>query len=333
MLVAGQRVADQDRVGSGGVQLAVGLIGHLARGQALPAVERQGLRQDRLPPARLAAGSTMPRCHWASHAACQHALRAGAECGVTGCQLRAGLLRAAAMNDRMPATQAVDRGDPCLCPGKSAGGRRPPLVKLSANENPLGTSPQALAAREAAVHPSLYPDPDSTALREALGQLHGIDPARIVMRHGLGRAAHLAARPLPGRGTRCSTSAMASRSTISPRGAAARTPVEAPDRDYGTDVDALLACVTNGPAWSSSPIRTTPPAPTCRARTRAAACRPAGDVLLVLDQAYAEYVAPQDDDGALELAASRPTCWSRAPSPRPMAWPGSGSAGAPARPK
>jgi hypothetical protein len=50
-------------------------------------------------------------------------------------------------------------------PGKIARRRgRAPLIKLSANENPLGTSPAALAAREARC-PSLYPDPDSKALR------------------------------------------------------------------------------------------------------------------------------------------------------------------------
>ena len=37
-------------------------------------------------------------------------------------------------------------------PGKSAGADGRPLVKLSANENPLGTSPAALAAR--AVRPT-----------------------------------------------------------------------------------------------------------------------------------------------------------------------------------
>ena len=58
-------------------------------------------------------------------------------------------------------------------PGKSAGKDGRPLIKLSANENPLGTSPKALAAREHAVIPSLYPDPDSNALRAALGEVHG----------------------------------------------------------------------------------------------------------------------------------------------------------------
>ena len=56
-------------------------------------------------------------------------------------------------------------------PGKSAGSDGRKLIKLSANENPLGTSPAALAAREQAALPSLYPDPNSNALREAIGEL------------------------------------------------------------------------------------------------------------------------------------------------------------------
>src|SRR3546814_20052648 len=61
---------------------------------------------------------------------------------------------------------------------RAADGRE--LIKLSANENPLGSSPAALAARAAAAAPSSYPDPDSRALRAAIGALHGPDPARLV---------------------------------------------------------------------------------------------------------------------------------------------------------
>ena len=81
------------------------------------------------------------------------------------------------------------------------------------------------------------------------------------------------------------------------------TPIVAPDADYGTDVDALLALVTprtrvvfianpNNPTGSFLPRGDV---------ARLHAALPA-DVLLVLDQAYGEYVAPQDDDGALALA-------------------------------
>jgi hypothetical protein len=43
MLVAGQRMADQDRVGAVRVELAIGLVGDLERRKIDPAVERQRL--------------------------------------------------------------------------------------------------------------------------------------------------------------------------------------------------------------------------------------------------------------------------------------------------
>jgi histidinol-phosphate/aromatic aminotransferase/cobyric acid decarboxylase-like protein len=79
-------------------------------------------------------------------------------------------------------------------PGQAAAPDGRPLAKLSANENPLGTSPLALAARSEAGAPSLYPDPDSHALRRAIGELHGIDPALIVCGTGSDELLTLAAQ-------------------------------------------------------------------------------------------------------------------------------------------
>jgi len=62
---------------------------------------------------------------------------------------------------------------------------RSDLVRLSANENPLGPSPRAVAAveREAArIH--LYPDGGSRALREALGRSLGVSADQIVVGNG-----------------------------------------------------------------------------------------------------------------------------------------------------
>ena len=189
-------------------------------------------------------------------------------------------------------------------PGKSAGRDGRPLVKLSANENPLGTSPAALAARSAAVAPSLYPDPDSVALREALGALHAIDPARIVCGTGSGELLALAAGAFAGPGDE----AIYVRYGFSLYDIAARragaTPVVAPDADYGTDVDAVLALVSER---TKVVFLANPNNPTGSFLRRDELARlHAGlppSVLLVLDQAYAEYVAPADGDGALELAA------------------------------
>lgn len=188
-------------------------------------------------------------------------------------------------------------------PGKSKSADGQPLVKLSANENPLGTSPAALAARAGAVQPSLYPDPDSTALREALGALHGLDPAQIVCGTGSGELLTIAASAFAGPGDEV----LYVRYGFSLYEIAARrcgaTPVEAPDADYGTDIAALLACVT---PRTRVVFVANPNNPTGTYLTRAELAHlhaglPA-DVLLVLDQAYAEYVDPADDDGGLDLA-------------------------------
>src|SRR2546428_14151586 len=61
----------------------------------------------------------------------------------------------------------------------------PELVRLSANENPLGPSPHVLdaIAREAArVH--LYPDGGAVALSDALARRLGVRPEQIVVGHG-----------------------------------------------------------------------------------------------------------------------------------------------------
>ena len=188
-------------------------------------------------------------------------------------------------------------------PGKSTGADGRPLIKLSANENPLGTSDLALAAK--AQPAALYPDPDSKALRTRLGEVHGIDPARIVMGTGSDELLNLAAQGYAGPGDEV----IYVRYGFSVYDIAARrcgsTPIVAPDADFGTDVDALLALVTertrvvfianpNNPTGSFIP----------RAElTRLHGALPS-DVLLVIDQAYGEYLAAEDDDGGMELAAA-----------------------------
>ena len=190
-------------------------------------------------------------------------------------------------------------------PGKAEDGEGRPLVKLSANENPLGCSPRALAARADAAHPSLYPDGDSTALREAIGEFYGIDPAQIVMGAGSGELLTLAASAYAGPGDEVLFSQYSfSLYDIIARRCGAE-PVEAPAHDYGTDVDAMLAAVT---ARTRVVIVANPNNPTgtylprCEVERLHAGLSP--DILFVLDQAYAEYVDPADDDGSLELAAT-----------------------------
>jgi histidinol-phosphate aminotransferase len=189
-------------------------------------------------------------------------------------------------------------------PGLARGSDGRELVKLSANENPLGTSPAALEARAAAGGASRYPDPDSAELREAIGRKHGIDPVRIICGTGSDELLNLAAQAYAGPGDEI----VHVRYGFAVYDIATRrcgaTPVIAPDTDYGTHVDALLACVTER---TRVVFLANPNNPTGSYLDKAELARlHAGlpsDVLLVLDQAYAEYVAPGADDGGLALAA------------------------------
>ena len=190
-------------------------------------------------------------------------------------------------------------------PGKSAGADGRPLVKLSANENPLGSSTLAIAARREANRPAVYPDPDSRALREALGELHGIDPARIVCGTGSDELLNLAAQGYAGPGD----DVIYVRYGFAVYDIAARrcgaVPVVAPDKDYGTDVEALLACVTDKTrvVFVANPNNPTGSYIPASELARLHAGLPDG-VLLVVDQAYGEYLTAEEDDGGMALAAA-----------------------------
>ena len=60
------------------------------------------------------------------------------------------------------------------------------LVKLNTNENPYPPSPRALAAIHAAAQQGLhlYPDPESTALRQAIAAHHGLATCQVFLGNG-----------------------------------------------------------------------------------------------------------------------------------------------------
>lgn len=60
------------------------------------------------------------------------------------------------------------------------------LVKLNTNENPYPPSPRVLDAirAEAGERLRLYPDPQSTALKEALARYHGVAPNEVFVGNG-----------------------------------------------------------------------------------------------------------------------------------------------------
>ncbi|MHB1109114.1 MAG: histidinol-phosphate transaminase [Devosia sp.] len=176
-------------------------------------------------------------------------------------------------------------------------------VKLSANESPLGASPKAIAAYQALAHKlEIYPEGSSRVLREALGEIHGLDPERIVCGAGSDDILHLLAQSYLGEGDEAVMSQFGfSVYPIVTRSASAEI-VMAPETDYRADVDALLAAVTPRTkmlflANPNNPTGTWLDAAELDRLHRG--LRP--DILFVLDSAYAEYVTAPDYEVGIEL--------------------------------
>ena len=182
-----------------------------------------------------------------------------------------------------------------------------PIV-LASNECAAEPSPQAIAAYHAeAARLRRYPNAAATALREAIGRRHGIDPARIVTGHGSEDLIGLVARSYAGPGDEV----VVSEHGYSMLPYAARivgaTVVTAKARDLGPDVDALLAAVTSRTRilYIANPNNPTGAYLPASEVARLQSGLPEA-VLLMLDAAYAEYATAGDYEPGLGLAGSTP---------------------------
>jgi histidinol-phosphate aminotransferase len=201
-----------------------------------------------------------------------------------------------------PGVLAID----AYVPGKSAAPAGVKLHKLSSNETPLGASPKAKAAYgDMAAKLELYPDGSATALRETIARKFGLDPARIVCGSGSDELLSLVTNAYLGpgdEGVYAEHGFLVYKIAIL---AAGGKPVVAKERDFTTDVDALLAAVTPRTkivylANPNNPTGTYIPFDEVK---RLHAGLPS-NVLLVLDAAYAEYVRRNDYAAGLELVAT-----------------------------
>lgn len=190
-------------------------------------------------------------------------------------------------------------------PGQSTAGDGRALVKLSANENPLGTSPAALEAlAQTRTEAATYPDPGAGALREGIAKLHGLDMDRIVCGTGSDELLNLAAQGFAGPGDEV----LFSRHSFAVYDIAARrcgaTPLQADDRAFTADVDLLLAAVS---ARTRVVFLANPNNPTGTWLDPGEIERLHDglppDVLLVLDEAYGEYLHPDFQTVGFDLAA------------------------------
>lgn len=179
------------------------------------------------------------------------------------------------------------------------------VVKLSSNENPLGPSELAIEAfRRAAYDLHRYPSTDHAALREAIGEVHGLNPERIVCGVGSDEIISLLCNAYAGEGDEVIHTehgfAMYRISAL----AAGATPVEVPERERVTDIGAILDGVSTRTrlVFLANPNNPTGTMLGAGALEELADALPR-HVVLVLDGAYAEYV--EGYDGGAALVAGR----------------------------
>jgi histidinol-phosphate aminotransferase len=168
------------------------------------------------------------------------------------------------------------------------------IVKLASNENPRGPSAAVRAAIADATNDICrYPDGNGFALKAALSARYGVTPDRIVLGNGSNDVLELVTQAFlrPGDQAVYSRHAFA----VYPLAVQARgaTGIEVPARDYGHDLPAMRAAIAPATrvVFVANPNNPTGTWIAPEALEAFIASVPE-DVLVVLDEAYDEYLDP-----------------------------------------
>lgn len=169
-------------------------------------------------------------------------------------------------------------------------------VKLASNENPLGPSPRALAAAQAALtEMARYPDGSSFALKQALAERHGVATTAITLGNGSNDVLELVARGFltSAHAAVYSEHAFAVYPIVTQAIGAGHRVARA--KDYGHDLEAMAAQVDEQVrvvfiANPNNPTGTWLSATELEGFLQAMPRR----VIVVVDEAYFEYVAEAD---------------------------------------
>lgn len=180
------------------------------------------------------------------------------------------------------------------------------VVKLASNENPLGMSPKARAALEdAAIEAHRYPD--LYALTQKLAQKLGVNPSQIVLGNGSNDVLDLVAQTFLNDGDESVSSQYAfAVYPIATQSVGAKN-VIVPAKEYGHDLDAMLAAITpkTKVIWIANPNNPTGTFIPYSAVKGFMGKVPA-NVAVVLDEAYYEYLDDTDRDDAVRWLAEHP---------------------------
>ncbi len=172
------------------------------------------------------------------------------------------------------------------------------IAKLASNENPLGPSPAAIEAmRHCAGAMHRYPDGSARRLRGGIAEALDLDPDQVILGNGSNELIELAGHAFLGGPER---KAVVSQYGFAIYGLVARLfgseVVAVPARDHASDTEAMLRSLSSGARvlFIAEPNNPTGTQAGSEALLRLIREAP-GDVLLVVDQAYGEYLEDPPD--------------------------------------
>ncbi|MGH8765683.1 MAG: histidinol-phosphate transaminase [Burkholderiales bacterium] len=199
-------------------------------------------------------------------------------------------------------------GKPTSEVARELGIREETIVKLASNENPRGLGPRTRAAIEGALGDlARYPDGNGHDLKAALSRRYGVDTGSIVLGNGSNDVLEIVAHAFlgPGRAAVYSQHSFA----VYPLATQARGArgIVAPAKSYGHDLDAMAAAIDDETyvVWVANPNN--PTGTLLRPDELEAFVRRVPErVIVVIDEAYNEYLAPELKSDTLKWLKRHP---------------------------
>lgn len=182
------------------------------------------------------------------------------------------------------------------------------LTRLASNENALGCSPLARDAYLKCANDLFrYPDGSAAELRGALGKTYDMNPDRIICGSGSEELISLLVRAYAGVGDEVLFPQYGFLMYPICAKAVGATPVTAPEKDFRTDVDALLKAVT---PKTKMLLLANPNNPTGsyigRDELKHLCEKLPSNILVLLDSAYAEFVREKDYSDGRDMVDAHP---------------------------
>ena len=196
------------------------------------------------------------------------------------------------VNPNLQAVPVYQPGRPIEEVARELGLSADGIIKLASNENPLGPSRQALTAiRKALAQVNLYPDGNAYYLKEKLAAKLGVTPAHLILGNGSNEVIEFIGHAVISPGDEVVVSQYSFAVYAIVTALFGGQLVVVPAKDYGHDLDAMLAAINPNTrtVFVANPNNPTGTIAHREDLARFVAAVPE-NVVLALDEAYLEFL-------------------------------------------